>query len=77
MIPAMAKQGIPAAYGAALVAMSAVMDPLIPPSITMIVFGVLSGASIGQMFIAGIVRTVRRRRSGHGLVADGPDVANE
>jgi C4-dicarboxylate transporter DctM subunit len=55
MIPAMARQGIPAAYGAALVAMSAVIDPLIPPSITMIVFGVLSGASIGQMFIAGIV----------------------
>lgn len=55
MIPAMAKQGIPKSYGAALVAMSSVMDPLIPPSITMIVFGVLSGASIGQMFIAGVV----------------------
>jgi C4-dicarboxylate transporter DctM subunit len=55
MIPAMARQGIPAAYGGALVAMSAVIDPLIPPSITMIVFGILSGASIGQMFIAGIV----------------------
>ncbi|MCR5856025.1 TRAP transporter large permease [Mesorhizobium sp. J428] len=55
MIPAMAKQGIPKAYGAALVAMSSVIDPLIPPSITMIVFGVLSGASIGQMFIAGVV----------------------
>ncbi|MBD0415084.1 TRAP transporter large permease [Oryzicola mucosus] len=55
MIPAMAKQGIPAAYGAALVAMSAVIDPLIPPSITMIIFGVLSGASIAQMFIAGVI----------------------
>ncbi|WP_312796610.1 TRAP transporter large permease subunit, partial [Tianweitania sp.] len=55
MIPAMAKQGIPASYGAALVAISAVIDPLIPPSITMIIFGVLSGASIGQLFIAGIV----------------------
>jgi tripartite ATP-independent transporter DctM subunit len=42
-------------HGAALVAMSAVMDPLIPPSITMIVFGVLSGTSIAQMFIAGIM----------------------
>jgi C4-dicarboxylate transporter, DctM subunit len=55
MIPSMSRQGIPAAYGAALVAMSAVIDPLIPPSITMIVFGVLSGTSIAQMFIAGIV----------------------
>ena len=32
---------------------------------------------VGAVFIAGIVRTVRRRRSGRGLVADGPDVANE
>lgn len=55
MIPSMSRQGIPAAYGAALVAMSAVIDPLIPPSITMIVFGVLSGTSIAQMFIAGII----------------------
>jgi C4-dicarboxylate transporter DctM subunit len=55
MIPSMTRQGIPAAYGAALVAMSAVIDPLIPPSITMIVFGVLSGTSIAQMFIAGII----------------------
>ena len=30
MIPAMARQGIPAAYGAALVAMSAVIDPFSP-----------------------------------------------
>lgn len=55
MIPAMAKQGIPKSYGAALVAMSSVIDPLIPPSITMIIFGVLSGASIGAMFIAGVI----------------------
>jgi C4-dicarboxylate transporter, DctM subunit len=55
MIPAMKKQGIPAAYGAALVAMSAVIDPLIPPSITMVFFGILSGASIGKMFMAGII----------------------
>ena len=32
---------------------------------------------VGAVFVAGIVRTVRRRRSGRGLVADGPDVANE
>lgn len=55
MIPAMDKQGIPKAYGGALVAMSSVIDPLIPPSITMIIFGVLSGVSIAQLFIAGIV----------------------
>src|ERR671913_30658 len=49
MIPAMARQGIPLAYGAALVAVSAVIDPLIPPSITMIIFGVLSATSISAL----------------------------
>lgn len=31
------------------------MGPIIPPSITMIIYGVLSGTSIGQLFLAGIV----------------------
>ena len=55
LIPSMARQGMPAAYAAALVGVSAIMGPIIPPSITMIVYGVLSGASIGQLFIAGVV----------------------
>lgn len=55
LIPTMARQGIPAAYAAALVGVSAIMGPIIPPSITMIVYGVLSGASIGQLFLAGVV----------------------
>ncbi|HEU4986291.1 MAG TPA: TRAP transporter large permease [Rhizobiaceae bacterium] len=54
LIPAMAKQGIPAAYAAALVGVSSIMGPIIPPSITMIIYGVLSGTSIGQLFIAGV-----------------------
>lgn len=55
LIPTMSKQGMPPAYAAALVGVSAVMGPIIPPSITMIVYGVLSGTSIGQLFIAGVV----------------------
>ena len=51
----MAKQGMPPAYAAALIAVSSVMGPIIPPSITMIIYGVLSGASIGQLFLAGIM----------------------
>ncbi|MFN3549669.1 MAG: TRAP transporter large permease [Mesorhizobium sp.] len=54
LIPAMKRQGIPPAYSAALVGVSAVVGPIIPPSITMIVYGVLSGASIGQLFLAGV-----------------------
>ncbi|MFH1795183.1 MAG: TRAP transporter large permease [Pseudomonadota bacterium] len=54
LIPAMKKQGIPPAYAAALVGVSSIMGPIIPPSITMIVYGVLSGTSIGQLFLAGV-----------------------
>lgn len=55
LIPAMKKQGVPPAYAAALVGVSSIMGPIIPPSITMIVYGVLSGTSIGQLFIAGVL----------------------
>lgn len=55
LIPSMSRQGMPAAYAAALVAVSSVMGPIIPPSITMIIYGVLSGTSIGQLFLAGVV----------------------
>ena len=55
LIPTMSKQGMPSAYAAALIAVSSVMGPIIPPSITMIIYGVLSGASIGQLFLAGVV----------------------
>lgn len=54
LIPTMKKQGMPGAYAAALVGVSSIMGPIIPPSITMIVYGVLSGTSIGQMFVGGI-----------------------
>ncbi|MGB3247445.1 MAG: TRAP transporter large permease [Sulfitobacter sp.] len=55
LIPTMSKQGMPTAYAAALIAVSSVMGPIIPPSITMIIYGVLSGTSIGQLFLAGVV----------------------
>ena len=55
LIPTMSKQGMPPAYAAALIAVASIMGPIIPPSITMIIYGVLSGTSIGQLFMAGIV----------------------
>jgi tripartite ATP-independent transporter DctM subunit len=55
LIPAMSRQGIPSSYAAALVGVSAVLGPIIPPSITMIIFGVLAGASIGQLLLAGVI----------------------
>jgi C4-dicarboxylate transporter, DctM subunit len=55
LIPAMKKQGMPAAYSASLVGISSLLGPIIPPSITMIIFGVLAGAPIGQLFLAGVI----------------------
>ena len=55
LIPAMTRQGMPAAYSASLVGISALLGPIIPPSITMIIFGVLAGAPIGQLFLAGVI----------------------
>ena len=51
----MTKQGMPPAYAAALVGVSSIMGPIIPPSITLIIYGVLSGTSIGQLFLAGVM----------------------
>jgi C4-dicarboxylate transporter DctM subunit len=55
MIPAMVKDGYPRAYAAGLTAVSTVNGPIIPPSILMIIYGALSGTSIAQLFVAGIV----------------------
>lgn len=55
LIPAMEKEGYPKPYAASLVAVAAVMGPIIPPSIAMIIYGVLTGTSIANLFVAGIV----------------------
>lgn len=55
MIPSMKKRGYGGAFSAAVVAASGVLGLIIPPSLTMVVFGVLSGASIGALFLCGIV----------------------
>jgi C4-dicarboxylate transporter DctM subunit len=55
LIPAMKKQGMPGAYSAALIAIASIMGSVIPPSIALIIFGVLSGTSIGSLFIAGVM----------------------
>lgn len=55
LVPAMSRQGMPPAYAAAVVGVSAIMGPIIPPSITIIVYAVLAQASVGQLFLAGVV----------------------
>lgn len=55
LIPAMDKEGYPKRYAAALIAVATVNGPIIPPSIAMIIYGVLTGTSIASLFLAGFV----------------------
>lgn len=42
-------------YAAALTAVTAVVGPIIPPSIPMVIYALVSDASIGYLFLAGVV----------------------
>lgn len=55
MIPAMEKNGYPKDYAAALIAVASVMGSIIPPAISLIVYGALTGTSIGALFLAAII----------------------
>ncbi|MGB1256505.1 MAG: TRAP transporter large permease [Thiolinea sp.] len=55
MIPAMKKDGFPAAYAGAVTASSASIGLLIPPSIPMVMFGLFNNVSVGDLFLAGIL----------------------
>jgi C4-dicarboxylate transporter, DctM subunit len=45
----------PASYAGALTAATAVIAPIIPPSIPLVIYALVSDASVGFLFIAGIV----------------------
>ena len=55
LVPAMKKAGYPPAYGAAIVAASAALGPIIPPSILMVLYGLIAEVSIGRLFLGGVV----------------------
>ena len=54
MRPMLLTAGYSPSFSTALIINSAVIALLIPPSVYMIVYGVVSGASVGELFIAGI-----------------------
>lgn len=55
LIPAMKKKGYSKAFAAAVTSSSATLAVIIPPSIPMIIYGVMSGSSIVELFVAGII----------------------
>ncbi|WP_027285724.1 TRAP transporter large permease [Rubritepida flocculans] len=54
-VPEMVRHGYTMRFAAGTVAGSSILGMLIPPSLLMIVYGVLAEVSIGAMFVAGII----------------------
>ncbi len=54
-IEQMKKEGYDAEFSCAITAASATVGPIFPPSIPMVIYGMLSGASVGKLFMGGMV----------------------
>ncbi|MBP2671804.1 MAG: transporter permease, partial [candidate division NC10 bacterium] len=55
LIPSMEKAGYPRVFSAALVGAASTIGPIIPPSIPFVIFGSMTGTSVGRLFLAGFV----------------------
>jgi len=55
LIPAMRDEGYQPGYAAAVIAAGAMLGPIIPPSIPMLVYAVMANLSIGRLFLAGVI----------------------
>ena len=78
MIPAMEEKGYPPRMAAGITVATSTMGMIIPPSIPMIIYAMVSGASVGGLFLAGaipgilvgltqlvLVYTISRRKGYH------------
>lgn len=54
LVPEMEKKGFPKEFSSVVTAASAMITPLIPPGISMILYGCIANVSIGDLFISGI-----------------------
>jgi tripartite ATP-independent transporter DctM subunit len=55
LIPQMKAKGYPGPFAAAVTSSSATLAVIIPPSIPMILYAVMSGSSVVELFVAGII----------------------
>ncbi len=83
-IPEMLKQKYDKGFACALAATAGALGPIIPPSVAMILYGVICGVSITDLFIAGVIPGImmaaalillvhfiaRKRGYGSGLLED-------
>ncbi|MBM3521946.1 MAG: TRAP transporter large permease subunit, partial [Alphaproteobacteria bacterium] len=55
LIPTMVKKGYTRGFAAAISACAATIGPIIPPSVSFIIFGSITNVSIGALFLAGFI----------------------
>jgi len=55
LMPAMVKAGFPKRFGAGVITTSGALGILIPPSIVMVMYAVATNASVGALFMAGVL----------------------
>lgn len=55
MIPMMVKNGYDKSYAGAMIATAGGIGVIIPPSVVMIVYAIVSGQSVSEMFMAGVI----------------------
>lgn len=58
LMPKMVKQGYPKGYAAALISSSTILGVLIPPSLTMITYGWVTGVSVLACFLSTVIPAV-------------------
>ncbi len=54
-IPAMEREGYTRSFAAMVTAASAIVGPIIPPSVMMIIYSGVTGISVGALFAAGLI----------------------
>ncbi|OHE66379.1 MAG: C4-dicarboxylate ABC transporter [Treponema sp. GWB1_62_6] len=54
LVPQMERKGFSKAFSSVVTAASAMITPLIPPGIAMIIYGSIANVSIGRLFVSGI-----------------------
>jgi tripartite ATP-independent transporter DctM subunit len=55
LIPSMVRQGYGRDFSVVVTATSATIGPIIPPSIPLVIYGILAGQSIGHLFLGGVI----------------------
>lgn len=55
LVPEMEKKGYPRAFCTVVTAASSLITPIIPPGVPLILYGIMTGVSVGKMWVAGYV----------------------